>query len=55
MLVIYETILRNYSNRGVLRSVDIDFVNSIDYKNLPIDLKIEVKKLSYKRVYLFVQ
>lgn len=49
MLVIYETILRNYSNRGVLRSVDIDFVNSIDYKNLPIDLKIEVKKLSYKR------
>ena len=29
--------------------MDIDFVNSIDYKNLPIDLKIEVKKLSYKR------
>lgn len=49
MLVIYDTILKVYSNRGVLRSVDIDFINPIDYKNAPINLKIEVKKLSYKR------
>ena len=49
MLIIYKNTEKEYSSKGVLRSVNITFKNALEKKLTPINLKSEAKKISYKR------
>lgn len=49
MLIIYRNTKEDYTSKGVLRSVNIDFKNALIKKKTSINIKIEAKKISYKR------
>ena len=49
MLIIYEDIEKYYNAKGFLRSVNIDFKNTLKKKLSPIKIRSEAKKISFKR------
>tara|TARA_Y100000817_G_C16724394_1_gene485089 strand:+ start:297 stop:761 length:465 start_codon:yes stop_codon:yes gene_type:complete len=49
MLIIYRDIQKYYSAKGFLKSVNIDFKNTLKRELSPIRIKSEAKKISFKR------
>ncbi len=49
MLIIYRDIQKYFNAKGFLRSVNIDFKNTIKKKHSPIKIRSEAKKISFKR------
>ena len=49
MLIIYKGIEKFYSSKGFLRSINIDFKNTIKRELSPIKVRSTAKKISFKR------
>ena len=48
-MIIYRDIQKYFNAKGFLRSVNIDFKNTIKKKHSPIKIRSEAKKISFKR------